>query len=91
VECIKLDDYVNELGLTGKVIDFIWADIQGAEHLLIKGGVNTFKNVKYFYTEYCGKEWYKGNKDAKGIQRMLPYFEVVQDFGGDVLLKNKNL
>jgi FkbM family methyltransferase len=91
VECIKLDDYVNESGLTGKVIDFIWADIQGAEHLLIKGGVNTFKNVRYFYTEYCGKEWYKGNKDAKGIQRMLPYFEVVQDFGGDVLLKNKNL
>jgi FkbM family methyltransferase len=89
VDCITLDDYVSQSNLSGRVIDFIWADIQGAEHLLIKGGKQTFKNVRYFYTEYCGKEWYKGNKDAKGIQKMLPDFEIVHDFGGDVLLKNK--
>jgi hypothetical protein len=74
-----------------RIIDFIWADIQGAEINLIKGGKNTFKNVKYFYTEYSNGNLYKGDKGLKGILKLLPNFEIECDYQGDVLLKNKYL
>lgn len=85
------DNYINREGLNGRRIDFIWADIQGAEVDLILGGKETFKNVKYFYTEYCDAELYEGEIGFKEILNLLPDFEVVEDYKGDVLLKNKNL
>lgn len=72
-------------------IDFIWADIQGAEVDLIKGGVILGK-TKYLFTEYGpgGNGYYEGEYGKKEILEALPGFELVQDFGGDILLKNKN-
>lgn len=91
IESIKFDTYVNENNLHDRIIDFIWADIQGAEVNLIKGGKNTFKNVRYFYTEYSNGNLYKGDKGLKGILKLLPNFEIECDYKGDVLLKNKYL
>ena len=88
---ITFDDYLTREGLAGQVIDFIWADIQGAEVDLIKGGTESFKNVRYFYTEYCDSELYEGEINLQGILDLLPDFEIVEDYNGDVLLKNKNL
>ena len=85
------DDYIEREGLQDKVIDFIWADIQGAEVDLIKGGSKYFRNVRYFYTEYCDSELYEGEIGLNEILELLPDFEVVEDYNGDVLLKNKNL
>jgi FkbM family methyltransferase len=85
------DEHIKSHGLVGRTIDFIWADIQGAEIDLINGGTNTFKNVKYFYTEYANAEFYEGEIGLPEICKMLPDFEVVEDYGGDVLLKNKLL
>lgn len=90
-EAIKFDTYLKQNDLIGKEIDFVWADIQGAEHKLIKGGKNAFKQVRYFYTEYCGNGIYQGDKTLEDILLMLPDFEIHYDFKGDVLLKNKYL
>jgi FkbM family methyltransferase len=88
---VTFDDYINREGLNGKVIDFIWADIQGAEVDLIMGGKEAFKNVRYFYTEYCDSELYEGEIGLNKILELMPNFEVVEDYKGDVLLKNKNI
>lgn len=88
-DVITFDEHIKVQGLSGKIIDFIWADIQGAEVDLINGGKDAFKNVKYFYTEYANSEFYEGEIGLKEICNMLPNFELVQDYGGDVLLKNK--
>jgi|LakMenEpi03Aug12_release.lakeMendotaPanAssembly.Ray.scaffolds.fasta_scaffold363170_2 FkbM family methyltransferase len=88
---ITFDDYLKREGLENQIIDFIWADIQGAEVDLIKGGVEAFKNVRYFYTEYCESELYEGEINLQGILDLLPDFEIVEDYNGDVLLKNKFL
>lgn len=91
VDTITFDDYVNEVGHQDSIIDFIWADIQGAEIDLILGGALTFPRVKYFYTEYNNSELYEGLIGLDQIVEMLPGFEIVFDFQGDVLLKNTAL
>ena len=88
---VTFDDYIKREGLNGKRIDFIWADIQGAEVDLINGGKEAFKNVRYFYTEYCDSELYEGEIGLNKILELMPNFEVVEDYKGDVLLKNKNI
>jgi len=85
----SLDTHIRQQKLEGFPIDFIWADVQGAEGDLIRGGENTFKNVKYFYTEYDNGESYQGQENLQGILELLPDFEIVEDYGGDVLLRNK--
>jgi len=73
-------------------IDFIWCDAQGAEERIIMGGQESFKNkVRYFYTEYSNEEQYENQPTLKKILQLLPSFEIIEDFGTDVLLKNKNI
>ena len=74
------------------MIDFIWADVQGAEDFLIEGGKNTFKNkVRFFYTEYSKKLLYENSLNKEEILNLLgDSWEIIQDFNTDVLLKNKN-
>lgn len=87
----KLDTFIKELNLEGKLIDFIWADIQGAEIDMIKGGVITFDSVKYLYTEYNNSELYEGEIGLNGICELLKGFSIIEDYGGDVILKNNNI
>jgi FkbM family methyltransferase len=47
---IKLDTWATENDIN--FIDFIWADVQGAERDLIEGAGHTLKITKYFFTEY---------------------------------------
>jgi len=88
---ITFDDYLLRENFTDKIIDFIWADIQGAEVDLILGGKEAFKNVRYFYTEYSDSELYEGEITLENILELMPNFEIVEDYKGDVLLKNKML
>ena len=88
---ITFDDYLIRENLSDKIIDFIWADIQGAEVDLILGGKEAFKNVRYFYTEYSDSELYEGEITLENILELMPNFEIVEDYKGDVLLKNKML
>lgn len=89
VNTVKFDTLVKMCGLEDFIIDFIWSDIQGAEIDLINGGVEAFSKARYFYTEYNNSELYEGAISLPKICEMLPDWEVVYDFGGDALLKNK--
>jgi FkbM family methyltransferase len=89
VRTVKLDSWIKENKIS-KVIDFIWTDVQGAEKEVIKGGIKTLTNqTKYFYTEVGNDQGYEGAPKLNDILKLLPSFELVKDFGGDVLLKNK--
>jgi len=89
VKTITLDTLykVNNLN----IIDFIWADVQGAEHLLIKGGINALKNTRYFYTEYSNEEIFENEQNLETIKNMIPFMSIVEDFDSNVLFKNNLL
>jgi len=69
-------------------IDFLWVDIEGATHLLIEGGRKTLDNTKWFYTEAFDWQRYDGEGLKPQIISMLPNFQVVADYGNDILLKH---
>ena len=91
VESITLDDFCDKNNIS--VIDFIWADVQGAEESMIVGGKKSFETrVRFLYTEYSNREYYEGQATLNKIISLLgPNWSVVHDFGTDVLLKNNNL
>ena len=70
------------------MIDFIWADVQGAEADLVRGGPETLARTRFLFTEYCNVEMYEGQPSLQAILGMLPGFEVVRRFPDDVLLRN---
>ena len=89
VDCIRLDSWSKEIhkGL----IDLIWADVQGAEGMMIEGARETLKRTRFLYTEYYNSEMYTGQLNLRQILELLPDFEVLADYGSDVLLVNKTL
>jgi FkbM family methyltransferase len=73
-----------------KIIDFIWADVQGAEKLLIDGGIQTLKGTKYFYTEFYPTPMYEGQPNLGQILDLLPNFRLVCQYGrNNALFENK--
>lgn len=72
------------------VIDYLRIDVQGAEALLIKGGLETLAHTHYFYTEYYNTPMYEGQPCYNEIVELLPDgFEVLTFVGKtDVLFCN---
>jgi FkbM family methyltransferase len=90
VQVVTLDTWFKLSGLD--TIDFIWADVQGAESDLIEGGKETFaRHVKYFYTEYSDAELYENQLNLAQILKLLPDYSIVTQFENDVLLQNNRL
>jgi FkbM family methyltransferase len=87
VQVRSLDSWAQEEGIG--TVDFMWADVQGAEIDLINGGRHTLSRTRYFYTEYSDRELYEGQVDLKALLRVLPDFEVVRRYRDDVLLRNR--
>lgn len=88
VPMIKLDDWVVQNNINN--IDFIWADVQGAESDLILGALNTLKKTNFFYTEFSDSEWYEGQINFETLQLLLSDFNLVHKFKNDALFSNKN-
>jgi FkbM family methyltransferase len=91
VPTVALDTYVRERGIG--MIDFIWADIQGAERDMILGGQEALKRTRYLYTEYCDTPLYEGQPTLGEILELLPDWKVLADWPSgeafaDVLLEN---
>jgi FkbM family methyltransferase len=89
VELVTLDSFCRERGLD--VIDLIWADVQGAEGELIRGGRRALRRTRYLYTEYSDDELYEGQPTLAEILALLPDFRVVELWPEDVLLENRSV
>jgi FkbM family methyltransferase len=89
-ECTTLDVFCAEKGI--EHVDFIWADVQGAEEDLIVGAQRTLANTDYFYTEYCDGELYEGELPLSRIQGDLRYFKLIENWNtGDALFRRKGV
>jgi 2-O-methyltransferase len=89
VELVALDTFFRQHGLD--VIDFIWADIQGAEGEMLRGGRQTLAHTRYLYTEYSDDELYENQATLREILELLPGFRVLELWPDDVLLENREL
>jgi FkbM family methyltransferase len=87
VETVRLDSYCERHGLGA--IDFIWADIQGAEGEMVRGGLATLQRTHYVYTEYSDDEMYGGQATLDELLALLPQFSVLELWEDDVLLVNR--
>jgi FkbM family methyltransferase len=82
----RLDTWAREQGIAK--VDFIWADMQGAEADLIAGGRETLARTRYLHTEYSNDEWYEGQPTLAQLMDMLPNFTVLRRYAMDVLFAN---
>lgn len=90
VPLMRLDSWSGMMGVSH--VDFIWADVQGAEGDLIRGGMNTLARTRYLYTEFSDAELYESQVNLKTLLAMLPgEWEIVRRYTEDVLLKNTAL
>lgn len=69
-------------------VDFIWADVQGAEGDLIRGGIETLRRTRYLFTEYNDAEMYEGQITLGEMLRLLPDFRLLRKYPNDALLEN---
>lgn len=96
VPCITLDKWYEE-NIPNKIIDFIWADVNGCEYDLVLGGVNTLnKATKYLYIEFSEKELFTGQAKKEKIMEVLPNFHLVGVYNHsenyyNALLKNTTI
>jgi len=70
--------------------DFIWADIQGSEGDMIKGGCGTLRKTKWVYCESYNVEMYAGQMLRPEFLREMSTlgFEVEDEDRDNVLLRN---
>lgn len=72
-------------------VDLLWVDIQGAERDMIAGGTETLKRTRFIMIEAEEVEMYEGQALKPELLALLPDFEVVEDFGYNVLLKRREM
>lgn len=90
VPMIKLDDWTEQRAIGP--VDFIWADVQGAESDLVMGALNTLERTRFFYTEFSDLECYEGQINFDTLCSLLPNFSLLQKFENDVLfISNQEL
>lgn len=74
-----------------EVIDFVWADVQGAEIDMIRGGAKTMARTRFLFTEFDERELYEGQVGLLEIKSMLPDFSEIGRFENNVLLQNRTI
>ncbi|HEX6463611.1 MAG TPA: FkbM family methyltransferase [Vicinamibacterales bacterium] len=87
VDTIALDSFTSQAGLAA--IDFVWADVQGAEGEMVLGGLETFRRTRYLYTAYSDDESYEGQPTLRELLALLPDFRVVELWPEEVLFENR--
>ena len=89
VPIVRLDNFTAQNGI--EMVDFIWADVQGAEGDLIRGGERTLSNTTCFYTEYYSEEIYEGQLTLDDICKSVFDLNLVlyRKFEADALFVNK--
>ena len=87
VDEITLDSFAQRNNIAA--VDFIWADIQGAEGEMVRGGRELLRRTRYLYTEYSDEELYEGQSTLADILELLPDYRVIELWPENVLLENR--
>ena len=87
VPIVTLDSWAEAQGVDE--VDFIWADVQGAESDLVDGASRILRTARFFYTEYSNNEWYEGQVTLPALAAKLPDFELIRRYQADVLFRNR--
>jgi FkbM family methyltransferase len=72
-------------------IDLLWVDIQGYEREMILGGRQALERTRYLFMEVEDQEMYKGQALRGELLAMLPGWNLVEDFGENVLMHNPHM
>jgi len=86
VPIMRLDTWAKLNNITN--VDFIWADVQGAEEDLILGGKTTLQKTRFIYTEYYDNECYEGQMRLDQLYQLLNQYLILRKYSNDVLLEN---
>jgi FkbM family methyltransferase len=86
VPIMRLDDWASQHGIDQ--VDFIWADVQGAEGDMINGAFETLRKTRFIYTEYYNNECYDGQITLETMYELLHQFLIISRYENDVLLEN---
>lgn len=62
IEVVSLDDWYK-----GGIVDLIWADVNGSERDLIKGGRNTLKSTRFLFIEVSDKKLYEKQSNINWV------------------------
>ncbi len=89
VPLLSLDTFYRQQSL--QTIDFVWADIQGAEGKMVRGGRQALAHTRYLYTEYSDDEMFENQASLKDILELLPDFHLLELWPEDVLMENRRL
>ena len=84
-----LDTWCQQNGVSE--IDFIWMDVQGAEHLVFAGGERMLRSTRYIHTEYSNLPLYQGQVPLVDLLRQLGEWDVLWRTNTDALLRNRRL
>jgi len=88
VPMMRLDDWAAAKRIGP--VDFIWADVQGAEGDLLLGGQHVLSQTRFFYTEFSDDEWYEGQINFATLCACLPGFSLLQKYANDALFVSNN-
>lgn len=88
VRITTLDGFCDQHGIDH--IDFVWADIQGAERDMIAGGSKILMKTKFMFLERMHDELYEGQWVGEDtVKALAEDWGVVANFPDDILLYNR--
>lgn len=89
VSCRRLDTWYKS-GMSPKIIDFIWADVQGSQRLLIAGGKEALCHTKWLYIEAHDPPAYAGEPTQEElIDELSDMFEPIDFYAENILFKSR--
>lgn len=90
VKTVKLDTFCEKNGIDR--VDFVWADIQGAERDMVQGGQRILRTAKLMFLEQDAQELYEGQWTyGEMVAALVPQWAVAALFPNDVLFYNTEM
>lgn len=87
VACFTLDEIFFDYNVGH--IDLIYADMQGAEAEMIRGGPHALAKTRFAFMEAEEIELYAGQTLKPDLIKMLDGWTLVEDFGANILMRNE--
>ena len=69
-----MDDYIDEINVSRKNLNFLLLDIQGYELNALKGMINQLIFVDYIWTEVSTQDLYVGGARLEKVDEFLSYY-----------------